>query len=60
MKNHVIAGVSGDDLDIPGYLQAHDPMTGEMQWRWYAVPQKRATPVPRPGRTKKPAGTAAA
>ena len=42
--NHVIAGVSGDDLDIPGYLQSHDPATGEMQWRWYAVPQKTGDP----------------
>ena len=33
--NHVIVGVSGDDLDIPGYVQSHDPETGEMQWRWY-------------------------
>ncbi len=37
--NHVIAGVSGDDLDVPGYLQSHDPETGEMQWRWYAYPE---------------------
>jgi alcohol dehydrogenase (cytochrome c) len=44
VKNHIIAGVSGDDLDIPGYVQAHDPVTGEMQWRWYAVPQKEGDP----------------
>ena len=44
VKNHVIAGVSGDDLDIPGYVQAHDPETGEMQWRWYVVPQKKGDP----------------
>jgi len=37
--NHVIAGVSGDDLDVPGYIQSHDPETGEMQWRWYAHPE---------------------
>jgi alcohol dehydrogenase (cytochrome c) len=42
--NHVIAGVSGDDLDVPGYIQAHDPNTGEMQWRWWAVPQKMGDP----------------
>ncbi len=41
VRNHIIAGVSGDDLDVPGYVQAHDPATGEMQWRWYAVPQKK-------------------
>jgi alcohol dehydrogenase (cytochrome c) len=44
VKNHVIAGVSGDDLDIPGYLESHDPDTGELQWRWYAVPQKKGDP----------------
>ena len=27
VKNQVIAGVSGDDMDNPGYLQAHDPLT---------------------------------
>ena len=37
--NHVIAGVSGDDLDVPGYIQSHDPETGEMQWRWYTYPE---------------------
>jgi alcohol dehydrogenase (cytochrome c) len=44
VKNHVIAGVSGDDLDIPGYLEAHDPVTGDLQWRWYTVPQKKGDP----------------
>ena len=44
VKNHVIAGVSGDDLDRPGYIQSHDPETGELQWRWYAVPQKMGDP----------------
>ncbi len=37
--NHVIVGVSGDDLDIPGYIAAHDPETGNLQWRWYTHPQ---------------------
>ena len=44
VKNHVIAGVSGDDLDVPGYIEAHDPETGELQWRWYVVPQKTGDP----------------
>jgi alcohol dehydrogenase (cytochrome c) len=39
IKNHVITGVSGDDLDRPGYLESHDPETGELQWRWYTVPK---------------------
>ena len=40
VKNQVIAGVSGDDMDNPGYVEAHDPVSGEMKWRWYTVPQK--------------------
>jgi alcohol dehydrogenase (cytochrome c) len=44
VKDLVIAGVSGDDLDVPGYLQAHDAKTGEMKWRWYVVPQKKGEP----------------
>ena len=42
--NHVVAGVSGDDLDVPGYVEAHDPETGARQWRWYVVPQKPDDP----------------
>jgi alcohol dehydrogenase (cytochrome c) len=38
LKYHIIVGVSGDDLDIPGYLEAHDPDTGALQWRWYTHP----------------------
>jgi alcohol dehydrogenase (cytochrome c) len=38
VKNHVITGVSGDDLDIPGYIESHDPETGDLEWRWYAHP----------------------
>ncbi len=39
IKNHVIVGVSGDDLDIPGYLESRDLETGELQWRWSTVPK---------------------
>jgi acido-empty-quinoprotein group A len=38
IKNHVMVGVSGDDLDIPGYVESHDPETGALQWRWYTHP----------------------
>jgi alcohol dehydrogenase (cytochrome c) len=44
VKNHVITGVSGDDLDVPGYLEAHDPANGDFQWRWHVVPQARDEP----------------
>ncbi len=37
--NHVIAGVSGDATDIPGFLEAVDPETGKQQWRWYTEPK---------------------
>ena len=40
VDDRVIVGISGDDLDRPGYLQSHDPETGELQWRWYTVPQE--------------------
>lgn len=39
IKNHIILGVSGDDLDIPGFLESRDPETGDLQWRWSAVPK---------------------
>ena len=38
IKNHLILGVSGDDMDIPGYVEAVDPETGDLQWRWYTHP----------------------
>src|ERR1700688_4482072 len=41
IKNHVMTGVSGDDMDIPGYVEAHDPVTGGRQWRWWGVPQTK-------------------
>ena len=44
VKNHVITGVSGDDLDRPGYVSSYDPETGDLQWRWYVVPQKKGDP----------------
>ncbi len=37
--NHVIAGVSGDVTDVPGFLDSRDPETGALQWRWYTEPQ---------------------
>lgn len=39
VRDHVIAGVSGDVTDIPGYLESLDPATGKLQWRWYTEPK---------------------
>ena len=33
-----MVGISGDDFDVPGYVEAHDPDTGALQWRWYTHP----------------------
>jgi alcohol dehydrogenase (cytochrome c) len=38
--NHVLVGVSGDDLDIPGYYESRDPETGAVQWHWDVSPKK--------------------
>jgi alcohol dehydrogenase (cytochrome c) len=37
--NHVIVG-TGNDLDMPGFLQSFDPHTGKLQWKFYTVPMK--------------------
>ncbi|MGH9448393.1 MAG: PQQ-binding-like beta-propeller repeat protein, partial [Terriglobia bacterium] len=42
VRNHVIAGVSGDVTDIPGFLDSIDPVTGKLQWRWYTEPKPGA------------------
>jgi acido-empty-quinoprotein group A len=42
--NHVIVGTGGDSLDVPGFLEAHDPETGAIQWKWWSEPLKRGDP----------------
>ena len=37
--NHIIVGVGGDAMDVPGFLEARDPETGEVQWRWNSEPR---------------------
>ena len=39
IRNHVIAGMGGDSLDVPGWLESRDPETGEIQWKWYSTPR---------------------
>jgi len=38
IRDHIIAGVSGDVTDIRGFLESLDPETGAVQWRWYSDP----------------------
>src|SRR5437899_3044046 len=39
VKNHIIVGVGGDAMDVPGFLDARDPETGDLQWRWNTTPR---------------------
>jgi acido-empty-quinoprotein group A len=40
VKNHVIVGVGGDAMDMPGFLDSFDAVTGELQWTWWSTPRK--------------------
>jgi len=40
VRNHVIIGVGGDAMDMPGFLDSFDPETGELQWTWWSTPRK--------------------
>jgi alcohol dehydrogenase (cytochrome c) len=42
--NHVLIGTGGDTLDVPGFLEAVDPETGAMQWKWWSEPLKKGDP----------------
>jgi alcohol dehydrogenase (cytochrome c) len=44
VKDRLIVGVSGDDLDQPAFLDARSPETGDLIWRWYATPQTKDDP----------------
>lgn len=44
VKDHVLVGVGGDAMDVRGYLEAHDPETGTLQWRWWSEPLKMGDP----------------
>ena len=41
--NHVLVG-TGNDIDSAGFLKSYDPETGELQWRFHTVPQKKGDP----------------
>src|SRR3954452_23477889 len=38
--NHVIAGIGGDHLDNPGFIQSRSPEDGSLQWKWWTTPRK--------------------
>ncbi len=40
VKDKLMLGPSGDDLDQPAYLDARSVKDGELIWRWYVTPQK--------------------
>ena len=44
VKDKLILGPSGDDLDVPAYLEARSPENGDLIWRWYVTPQKEGEP----------------
>ena len=41
--NHVLVG-TGNDLDAPGFLTSFDPVTGDVQWKFYSVPMNPGDP----------------
>jgi alcohol dehydrogenase (cytochrome c) len=43
VENHVIVG-TGNDLDMPGFLQSFDPETGKLKWKTYTVPMNPGDP----------------
>jgi alcohol dehydrogenase (cytochrome c) len=43
VDNHVLVG-TGNDLDMPGFLQSFDPETGKLQWKFHTVPMKPGDP----------------
>src|SRR3984957_15353542 len=42
--NRVMVGTGGDSLDVPGFLEARDPETGALQWKWWTEPLKKGDP----------------
>src|ERR1700730_2701436 len=38
--HHILIVLGVDPIYVPGYLEARDPETGELQWRWNTEPRK--------------------
>lgn len=43
VDNHVIVG-TGNDLDMPGFLQSFNAESGKLEWKTYMVPMKAGDP----------------
>jgi alcohol dehydrogenase (cytochrome c) len=43
VDNHVLVG-TGNDLDMPGFLQSFDAETGRLEWKFYTVPMNPGDP----------------
>ncbi|MBV9502812.1 MAG: acido-empty-quinoprotein group A [Acidobacteriaceae bacterium] len=43
VKDRVIIGTSGDQADIPHFLEALDPESGKVIWRWESLPKPGAS-----------------
>src|SRR5438270_1485202 len=43
VKGRVIIGTSGDQADIPHFLEARDPESGKLIWRWDSLPKAGAS-----------------
>jgi alcohol dehydrogenase (cytochrome c) len=43
VDDHVIVG-TGNDLDMPGFLQSFHPDTGDLRWKFYTVPMNAGDP----------------
>jgi len=39
VKTRLIIGTSGDQADVPHFLEAVDPKDGKVLWRWDTVPE---------------------
>ena len=39
VKDKLLVGMSGDQLDMPGFLEARDLNDGRLVWRWDAIPK---------------------
>ncbi len=39
IRDHVLAGVSGDFNDLHGFIDSFDAETGKLQWRWDSLPK---------------------